>query len=665
MRITSPALRRRAVAGWFALAGLFLVASPARSATPIERILPDSTLAVVQIKDARALREALGRSQFGRLWNDPALKAYRDQLLLDAFDEAGKDLKETLGVDVPGLFELFQGPAALALVSCKDHDAVLTFSAVATMDAGLNAPAVDDILTRFTRAAERYGSKVSTESFRGVAIHRIPIDDDEPVKEPEKTRNKNKNKNKARDEDEDDDDEDDDVAVPPIIWARQESVFYLGTCLETVKDLIAHADGRGDALATSEPYTEAVKKLGADLPVFAFIDLRKLGVLLLQDLSTDDGALAVDPDELRKFLGVFQHTGLGSLKAAAASLALGEGNCDSIVKTVIQFQGPAQGLLKVFNLPRVSLQPEPWVPANVATYQSISWDLDHAYAALNELANRVAPGLLEFIQQQFVDPEGGDPLRFKQDIFDPLGDRITIISDFKKPIRGDTTAKRLAAYLSSAHTAGVKFGGGDDARTLLAVSLEDSQSFQNTLSKLIGLAGLQPQRREFRGTIIHDFEVPAIPLSGKDREPKEPRSVQLIRGPMSVAIANETLFIATEPALLEQVLRGGGPSLAESDAYRSFARELPSRVSSVYYIRPEEQARLTYALFKNGQIETGLQGGAFGVGVDLSVLTSDLDKGKLPEFSLFTKYATPAGRYSESSEDGFSMTTIVLRKKKE
>ncbi len=43
-----------------------------------------------------------------------------------------------------------------------------------------------------------------------------------------------------------------------------------------------------------------------------------------------------------------------------------------------------QGLLKVFSFPPVTLRPESWVPATVATYQTLSFDLDNAYTAIND-----------------------------------------------------------------------------------------------------------------------------------------------------------------------------------------------------------------------------------------------------------------------------------------
>ena len=127
------------------------------------------------------------------------------------------------------------------------------------------------------------------------------------------------------------------------------------------------------------------------------------------------------------------------------------------------------------------------MPATVASYQTYSWDLDDAYIALNDLVNMFQPGMLNVLEQQLVGPNGGEPLSFQKDIFDPLGDRITMISDFKKPIKEDSQ------------------------RMLLAVALEDPKAFQNTLNKLIALTGGQPKKREFQGTTIYDFEIPDLP----------------------------------------------------------------------------------------------------------------------------------------------------------
>ena len=82
------------------------------------------------------------------------------------------------------------------------------------------------------------------------------------------------------------------------------------------------------------------------------------------------------------------------------------------------------------------------------------------------------------------------------------------------------------------------------------------------------------------------------------------------------------------------------------------------------YVRPDEQARLTYDMIKSGQFEQALQGAAVAGGPDLSKLAKLIDKDKLPDFSVFAKYLAQGGRYSESAEDGLTITGFSLRKAK-
>jgi hypothetical protein len=189
---------------------------------------------------------------------------------------------------------------------------------------------------------------------------------------------------------------------------------------------------------------------------------------------------------------------------------------------------------------------------------------------------------------------------------------------------------------------------------LIAVALEDAKAFENTLTKLIALAGGAPKKREFQGTTIYDFDLPDLPNANG-------RNVQL-KGPISVTIAKNTLFLTSDPTLLEQVLRGGGPALADSAPFQAVAKEIPSQTSSLTYVRPEESARLSYEMIKSGQFEKALQGAAVAGGPDVSKLGKFFDKDKLPEFSVFAKYLSQGGGYSLMDDDGITITNFTLRK---
>ena len=86
-----------------------------------------------------------------------------------------------------------------------------------------------------------------------------------------------------------------------------------------------------------------------------------------------------------------QELGVYGLKSVGGCLTLGAGSYDSLTKTFVHAPRPVQGLLKVFSLPPITLRPESWVPATVASYQTMSFDLDNAFTALTSSPTSSSP----------------------------------------------------------------------------------------------------------------------------------------------------------------------------------------------------------------------------------------------------------------------------------
>ncbi len=597
MHTPMRAARRLALTLWLGLAGFSLLASPSVAAEAPEKIHPDSTLLFVKVNNAAGLREAFRQSQFGQLWADPALKAFRDDMA-NRLDDASNDMKGKLGVNYRDLLELPQGAATLAVVVKDDPDAKPVL--LVTADAGRNTSAMAEVLTKASRQGEEAGGKVAKEEFKGLSLYTIQMPKPKQAKESDPT-------------------------PPPVTWTHDKNLFIIGTDVDSVKDLIAHASGRDNSLAATENYGQAVKKLGQDAQVIWYVDANKALQILFK--AGSKGKQGANVDQLK---AMSQVLGVNGLKAAAGSFSLNSGDFDSVSKTFVLAPAPVQGLLKLFVMPRVNLKPEPWVPATLASYQTWSFNLDEAFKNLNDLANMFQPGVLNVLEQQLVGPNGGEPLNFKKDVFDPLGNRITLISDYKKPVTEDSQ------------------------RMLLGIALENEKEFQETLTKLIGLAGANPEKREFQGTTIYDFNMPDLP---------NPNGAKVqFKGPISVTIAKRTLFIASARELLEQVLRGGGAALADSPTYQAVAKEVPEKVSSLSYVRPDEQARVSYDLLKSGQFEQALKGAGVAGGPDFSKVGKLYDKDKLPDFSVFAKYLSQGGGYGVMEDEGMTFTSFTLRK---
>jgi hypothetical protein len=604
-----------AIFRWALIACLGLVPSfglsiqQAQAAAPPERILPDTTVFMIKLIDAKAFRDAFRGSQYGQLWNDPALKDFRDELG-QKLAEATKDLKEKIGVSLSDLIQLPQGTLAVAGIvkeGAREEGAAsgLPVDGVLLADAGENEKKMLEVLERATKQGEAAGAKISTESFNGLTIHTIQF----PPRAQEKA-------------------EKDKKPLPdaPLIWTNSGSMFFIATDLGIIKDLAAHRDGRENSLAATEAFTKTQAKTdSAKSQVIWYLDVAKLVKVVIKANSKEADAQQTDV--------MVQELGVYGLKSIGGCLTLGgSGSYDSLSKTFVHAPRPVAGLLKVFSLPPITLRPESWVPATVASYQTVSFDLDNAFTALNEIANKFQPGVLNMVEQGLVGPNGGQPLSFQNDVFGPLGDRITVITDFKKPIKEDSQ------------------------RMLVAISLEDTKAFQNTLARLLELAGAAPQKREFQGTTIYDFDV---------NIPNQPVGApQALNGPISMAIAKETLFLTSDTTLLEQILRPGNPTLADSASFQSVAKEYPEKASGLSYVRPDESARLSYDLVKSGKFEKAIQQATATAarGAEVPKLGKIIPGEKLPDFSVFAKYLSLGGGFSVMDEDGFTMTGFTLRR---
>ena len=607
MRMAKQAILRLALVGWLGLSGISgLTANLAQAAAPPERVLPDSTVFLLKVNNVTALKEGFRQSQYGQLWNDPALKDFREDITAK-LKETSNTLKEKIGVTLLELLDLPQGPLSIAAIAQDDPKLPVALAIIA--DAGKNAERMTEVMNRSTKQAEETGGKVSTEAFGGGTLHIVQP----PAAKEEEGKPK--------------------TPQPPLAWTSSGSLFYIGSSPALVKDLVSHGDGRSTgALANVESFAKTQSKLAADdAQILWFIDLAKVTKLVTKASGQGQGGEA----QAQQVEFLVNELGINGLKSVGGTLALNVGNYNSLTKTFFMAPTPVQGVLKIFTLPPASLKPEPWVPANVASYQSLSWDLDGAYNAINDLVNRFQQGMLGVLEQQLAGPEGGQPLSFQKDLFGPLGDRISLITDYKKPIKEDSQ------------------------RMLLGIALEDSKAFQNTLSRILEIAGASPKKREFQGTTIYDFEVSMPNL------PNNPNggNLQQLKGPISVAIAKDTLFVTTDTTLLEQILRPGGVPLAESATYQTIAKEMPPKVSGTTFVRPDESARLSYDMLKSGQFEKALaQGMAAQRGGQAPEIPKLINPDKLPDFSVFVKYLTLGGSYSVTDDDGLVSTGFTLRK---
>jgi len=85
------------------------------SVPPPEKLLSDDTLLVITAPDFSKLRETFKSSPQSQLWNDPAMKAFREHFMEKWNEEFVKPLERELDVRLDDYTSLPQGQVTFAL----------------------------------------------------------------------------------------------------------------------------------------------------------------------------------------------------------------------------------------------------------------------------------------------------------------------------------------------------------------------------------------------------------------------------------------------------------------------------------------------------------------------------------------------------------------------
>jgi hypothetical protein len=583
----------RLFSGGFRLATVVLAGlATTLQAASIEESLPKNTLVFARITNAKALREAFKASQFGQMIADPALKSIREEVTKN-LEKMSAEVKNTAGASLESLLEMPTGEMILAVVPKADEKVPAGF--YASLDAGESDAAFAEAMGKLVKFGTEKGAKVSSETFNNVSINVISSE----IKG-----------------------DNGEVMKSTFAVAKTGTIYHVAESADTLKSVIKGAGA--DSLASLDDFKKAVAKANPLSQIRYFANVPSILKIGIRAASANVDNAAVDAQQIESIVSMI---GLNGLKAISGSITLNDAKFEAVASTTLHLNKPTEGLLKVFTLKPSKMEPESWVPANVTSYQSLGWDFDTAYTAINEIANMFSPGILNVLEQQLVGPNGGEPLSFQKDIFGPMGSRVSIISDVVKPIKDDSQ------------------------RMLVGVALDDSATFNKTLLKLFELAGQEPKKREFQGTTIYDIE-PDLPAAG---------GVNIDSGKLSIAIAKDTLFVTSNVTLLEAVLRGGYEKLADSASYKTVAKNFPASTATISFTATEESARATYEMLRLGTLERAAEAAAGQLpgapNVDLP-----FDPKKLPDFSVFAKYLTNGGGFSVTDEDGVTSTQFLIRK---
>jgi hypothetical protein len=320
--------------------------------------------------------------------------------------------------------------------------------------------------------------------------------------------------------------------------------------------------------------------------------------------------------------------------------------------------------------------PPAWVPAGVAGWSALHWDMQNAFASAESLVDDVIgeKGVFDDVIASLKEDPDGPQIDVEKDLVGCLGKRITFLTDHVDPI--DTDSERIVIAIEAT----------DPAR--VAATVAKTMQTDSDMQK-IDIHGHVVWELIDRSAAIPKIEVetPGLtvvaPESASKRHPGDDDAAHRRRQRLkekeekllphsAVTVAHGHLLIASHRDILEQVLTsaGGSDTLAATGDFATTAaalgRLLPGKAAIRAFTREDEAVRPAYELLRQGSMPKSksvfgqVLNGILGDGKPGTVREQRIDGSSLPEFDTVRRYFGTACLGMESTADGWYLTGASL-----
>ncbi len=551
---------------------------------PIDQLLPITTKEYVAIPSVARLEAAFAKTNFGKLFRDPALKEFCDQL---------------------GPTSWLPGIVCARLQLTPDEIKAMASGAAgwAYAQPGLDQAAhfvwIDT--TGKTDARKRWAEQCAARVVKSggkVAPEKIGAFDAIAYRT---------------------------AAGESVYSLVRNDLLLLSDNRDALAEMLARWGGQGNSLADLPAYQAVWKRLGdtgkADL--LAFID--PVGRVEVQEKYLP---AAFPREKSRQIIRALRKQGVDGLRGVGASLRLASGPHDLFYHVAVHVPGPSKGNLGVVRLkPGKSFAPDPWVPANAASFITAHVDIPAAFDHFGPIYDQFAPGGKEGAWQAW--------LKDLRD--DPRGPQV----DLRREIIARLQSRVLFFSAPPAQT----------DRVLLAIPVIEPEGVKKALRRLFE----NDEGASVKKVLDHEVWVVEALSRKKGQTPAH----------TAYCVANDLLCVSNQFEVMQSVLKSETtPQLVASEEYRRVARELErltppgARLASQAFLRPELDYRTVYEAARREKL-SDLESFHARLAVILASSSEELFT-KLPPFTAIAGYFKPAGSMGLLHDDGWEFLGFSL-----
>jgi len=571
---------------------------PLRAAVPPpDKLLPKDTVLVVTAPDWDSGWKFLTGTPYGRLWQDPALKPFRDKFTAKFTDEVLTPLEKNFKIKFSDYQALAQGQLTFAIVPAGRPDgADFHFAQLLLLDTKDRADQLKSNLADIQKKWAEAGRPMKIQKLRDLDFTTliVPPDDLSWNKILQKTPPANAavdhgDKTPAKNVE--------------LTIGQSGSLLIVGDSTEPIEKVLSRQSGGLAPPLSEEPSFQA--DFGARLrnsPLYAWVNARALLQALTKSApdAAEAGAL--------KVTAIVNTLGLDGLASASFSYRV---STDGLGAQLF-FRLPEDqrhGLIKVLTPEAKDASPPQIVPADAVKYWRWRINIPQSWALLEKTLNELNPGMVTMLNAalQMAGKDKDEHFDLKSELLNNLGDDV--ISYQKAPAGNSLADLKAAPSL-------VLIGSPNPQR--LAAAIKAGLG-------VIARGGIKD--REFLGRTIYTMP-PAAPGQGLPQA-------------LIFAGSGSYLALSSDAAILEGYLRASnGKPLSDTPELAEAAQKTGGMMTGWFgYDNQNENERALFEVLRKQPVSLAdFLGTPQAVNDQLATLWGWMDFTLLPPFETVSKY---------------------------
>ena len=577
-----------------------------------EKLLPESTVVYLQVKNIRELVEKLNDSSIGQMLADEKIAPLAQEMYAQA-QEAYDQVETTVGLTLDEIKSLPAGELCFAVIAPRREKPCFLL----IVDTDEESEAVTKAMDRGRELADENGVVIETET-----------NDDDLELEIVKAGNQE------------------------VTYFRKNGTIVACTNREVLDDVIERWMGR--EVEKVRPLTKnrkfvtvmnrcrGTKELPPELRFY--VDPIKLARSALRGNIGAQAGL--------NFLPVL---GLDGLLAIGGSAILNEQEFESVLHTHVLLSNPRSGVFEMLALKPGEYEPQSFVPGNVTGYLTTSWDLEKLYVELAKIYNTFAgEGAFEGEAQETIADFIGLDLR--EEVLASLSGRVAVMLWVENGKRFNDLANGLALEIEDQ----------EKAEALVAAAVRKSQGRDE--------GDDEDEGEEHNGVVFHRLISNERRQRARERRGRrEGRGIEIeFRVPEPcIAIVGNHIVLSDSVEFMKRMIEtdaGEEPGLVDDNKFQIVSEKMTRLLGSdmpggLYYSRPEEWWKTMFnAAQSDGSkkmLERLKDNEEFGE--TAGRFLGAFEDNPLPDYDEVKQYFQPLGAFVTNDDTGYHFLLFSLK----